>query len=78
MLDTTGIDMMTSAHTRTSAILDALSLYLETARDEGIDGITADKVAALVWQAQINMGDLQDGITETTATLKALTEARQQ
>ncbi|MET4027916.1 hypothetical protein ABIE59_003461 [Marinobacter sp. MBR-99] len=78
MLDTTGIDMIDSAHTRTSAILSALSLYLETARDEGIDGITADKIAALVWQAQINMADLQDGITETTATLKALTEARQQ
>lgn len=77
MIDTTGIDMITSAHTRTGAILDALSLYLETTR-EGVDGITAEKIAALVWQAQINMGDLQDGITETTATLKALTEARQQ
>jgi len=77
MLDTTGIDMITSAHTRTGAILDALSLYLETA-PKGVDGITAEKIAALVWQAQINMGDLQDGITETTATLKALTEARQQ
>ncbi len=66
MIDTTGIDMITSAEARTSALLDMLSLYLEQASDGG-DLLPADKIAAVVWQAQLNMGELRDGITECTA-----------
>lgn len=76
MIDTTGIDMITSAETRTSALLDMLSLYLDQA-SEGGDTLPADKIAAIVWQAQINMRDLRDGITEATDAMKEERESNQ-
>jgi len=77
MHDTTGIDMIASAEARTSALLAMLSLYLDQAA-EGGDILPHETISAVVWQAQINMGNLRDGITEATTALTANNEARQQ
>lgn len=74
-MDPTGIDMMNSAEARTSALLDMLSLYLDQAANGG-DILPTEKLSTIVWQAQLNMGELRDGIAECTAALTRTSEGK--
>ena len=67
-MDPTGINMITSAEARTSALLDMLSLYLDQAANGG-DTLPPEQLSTIVWQAQLNMGELRDGITECSAAM---------
>ncbi|MGO1233131.1 MAG: hypothetical protein ACTMHG_05360 [Marinobacter sp.] len=76
-MDPTGINMIISAEARTSALLDMLSLYLGQAADGG-DTLPTEKLSALVWQAQLNLGELRDGITECSAAMNLVNDGDRQ